>query len=136
MHGLKIICLKSAVLIIEKTIKYLSTIPEIFNSMLKVEVAGQRITIEQTARKLGVFYDQHLSFKRHRNQLSCIALMNLKNWNQFRNILPSKVKWHLVESLIISQLNYCVRCNVVYSSHLLVAEGAKRRVAVRTHQHQ
>lgn len=89
---------------------------------LKIEIAGQPINIEETARNLGIQYDQYLSFEHHTNYLTSMAFMKLKKLNQFRNILPFNVKWRLVESLIISQLNYC---DVVYCSHLTQNLGQK-----------
>lgn len=65
------------------------------------------IKIGGVAKNLGVTIDNTLSFEKHVNKKCSLCYFKLKSLYKFKYILPSDTKWNLVNSLVLSNLDYC-----------------------------
>jgi len=70
---------------------------------------------------LGVYLDQHLTWKTHLDHLLNSSYGTLSVLRRLKNLAPFRVRKHLAESLVLSKVNYA--CSVF---HLLPAFQMKR----------
>ena len=66
-----------------------------------------------STKLLGIHLDQHLSWREHITNLLSSCYANLSVLRKLRNFAPFHVCKRLVESLVLSKLDYC---NVMFSS--------------------
>ncbi|KAM9455123.1 putative RNA-directed DNA polymerase from transposon X-element isoform 2-T3 [Clarias gariepinus] len=74
---------------------------------LVISLDNNQITPLTTARNLGVTVDNHLSFSPHIANLTCSCRFLLYNIRRIRPFLSSQATQVLVQSLVISRLDYC-----------------------------
>lgn len=83
------------------------------DSIGRIMLGIDAVEAVDSVRNLDLIMDQYLSFDNHvvaRIEFGCVKLKFL--W-QFRNALIPSVKWNLVNSTILSHLDYC--SNVYYN---------------------
>lgn len=85
------------------------------NLVVNLQLGESIISFVNSAKNLGVIFDQHLSFERHANSKLSLCYAKLKCLYQYKSILTSNVKWNLVNTLIFTQIDYC---SSVYYDHL------------------
>ena len=73
------------------------------------------VQFSQCEKNLGLLIDNNLSFQNHIKQKCSACYPILRNLYNFKSSLPSSIKWRLVESLILSILDYG---SAVYFSYL------------------
>ena len=76
-------------------------------------IMGTSITQVTSTKFLGVFVDQHLSWKQHISSISCKVSKNLGILSRTARILPSHIRLSLYFTLIYPYLTYC---NLVWAS--------------------
>ena len=80
-----------------------------------VRVDGHAVEFKPYVKNLGVLIDSHLTFNNFVKQKCATGYAKISSLYQYKNILPSDTKWRLVNSLVLSTLDYC---SPVYYSHL------------------
>ena len=75
---------------------------------------GESITVGCSAKYLGVWLDQHLTFKKQINHVCAQGYRILKNlWKISSKVTDIKIRTQLIHSCILSKLNFC---NGIYIS--------------------
>lgn len=80
-----------------------------------IMIGGSSVNFSACAKNLGVWFDSNLNFELHVTKLLQSAYIKFRPIYKFKHILPSNVKWSLVNTIILSHLNYC---SAVYFSFL------------------
>ena len=75
---------------------------------------GISLASSSTVRKLGVMFDQDMSFDPHIKQVSRTGFFHLRNIVKIRNILSQKDAEKLVHAFVTSRLDYC---NYLFSGY-------------------
>lgn len=101
-HNLKLNSGKSKVMIFATKKQYVSIKPN-----LTIQIQNENLPIVKTAKNLGIVFDDALSFEAHVNSLFKKAYFSLKLLYASRQFLTRKLKKILVESLVLSLMNYC-----------------------------
>jgi hypothetical protein len=70
-------------------------------------LGGAEISFSPCVRDLGVFIDKFLTFDRHISKVSSVAFSHLHVIGRIRRSLSSVQAHMLVQSLVISRINYC-----------------------------
>lgn len=109
-HNLKLNPSKSCILFFN----HKSSIDSVTRSFVP-KIDDTPLTMVTEAKNLGVILDESLSFRPHVNNKLKIAYMRLKSLNKYKKFLPSKIKYKLCDSLILSLFDYG---DVAYSSSL------------------
>ena len=89
---------------------------------LNIEINNVKIPVQQSAKSLGVIIDGRLNFVEHVNILLRKSYFNLKLLYSNKQILSRKLRKILVESLVLSNFNYC---SFVYGPFLTIREQQK-----------
>ncbi|KAL0851598.1 hypothetical protein ABMA28_007377 [Loxostege sticticalis] len=89
----------------------------------RVAVMGNTVNRVDEAKNLGVMLDSRLRFESHVQNLFKICFYRLKVLYKVRSFLSEKARITLVESLILSKLNYA---DLVYGPRLSV--GSQQRI--------
>ena len=71
-----------------------------------IKIGSDVIERVYEAKNLGIIFDEELSWTRHVNLSSAKAYGKLKQARRFKNFLNDSSKFKLVETYILSQLNY------------------------------
>ncbi|XP_063377522.1 uncharacterized protein LOC134664707 [Cydia fagiglandana] len=74
---------------------------------LPVRLGGTDIPFVDCARNLGLYMDSGLKFEKHINLKIKAAMYKLKSLYKINEFLSAEVRRMLVESVILSQFNYC-----------------------------
>ena len=74
-------------------------------SDLHIMVGQERITLSETTRNLGVFFDRHFNLQNHVQKLCRSAYAQLRNIAQVRSVLPRKTTETLVHAFVTSRLD-------------------------------
>lgn len=77
-----------------------------FNN-LSIEVNGNIIECKQTAKLLGVKFDNFLTFKEHITTVAKISFNFLRNLYKIRNYISESTATLIVNAFICSKLDYC-----------------------------
>lgn len=93
----------------KQVVKIISANPEIY-------ILNQRLDKVSEARNLGIFLDSHLRFETHVLNLVKSCFYRLKILYRVRNLLREDLRIILMESLVLSKLNYG---DVLYGPRLL-----------------
>ena len=72
-----------------------------------IKINYKPIDREIFVKNLGITFDETLSFSKHVNKLVSNAVGKLKHAFRFKNFLSQEAKIIIVESYILSNLNYC-----------------------------
>ncbi len=72
-----------------------------------LHINGSILPSAESARNLGVTFDERLDFQLHVNKKLSFVYAKLRSLYPFKFILPSEIKLMLVEALIFPQLDYC-----------------------------
>lgn len=84
---------------------------QILKSSMNILANGEIIPFVESAKNLGLYFDEQLRFTNHVSYVSKQCYVRLKLLFSNRQILSLKIKKRLCESLVLSQLTYC---NIVY----------------------
>ena len=92
-----------------------------FKSHRKIKPVNLALTLEgspirqvDSTKFLGVFLDQHLSWKTHINYISQKIAKNIGIISRIAYLLPRTIRLNLYYSLILPYLNYC---NLIWASN-------------------
>ena len=92
-----------------------------FKSYRKIKPVNLALTLEgslirqvDSTKFLGVFLDQHLSWKTHINYISQKIAKNIGIVSRISYLLPKTIRLNLYYSLILPYLNYC---NLIWASN-------------------
>lgn len=88
-----------------------------FYNFSVINVNNVVLPMVESARNLGVVFDSSMSFEYHVNKKVSSAFVILKRLYEFKFILPQNVKFKLIDTLVMSQFDYC---DVVYYNYLTV----------------
>ena len=72
-----------------------------------VKIGGKNIDRETEAKNLGVIFDEKLTWEQHIGKLIQKAYYKLRQFYHLKTSLSIKTKSKLVETYVLSQLNYC-----------------------------
>ena len=72
-----------------------------------LKVGGNKIDREKVAKNLGVIFDEKLTWEQHTGKLIQNAYYKLRQFYHLKKCLSKKTKSKLVETYVLSQLNYC-----------------------------
>lgn len=89
---------------------------------LNLSIGSQNIPVVRTVKNLGVIFDDVLKFKPHISEICRRTYICYKQISHLKNDLPNNIKLLLVESLILSHLNYG---DIVFGPCLNVEEKEK-----------
>ena len=103
-HGLQINAAKSKFIIIGSR-KVLSSINTA--DIPGLVVNGVRVPISESVTNLGLCINKHLTWTEHVNNICRKTYGALHSLRRLKNLLPESVKATLVQSLVISQVDYC-----------------------------
>lgn len=78
---------------------------------LNVSINNEPLSVINSAKNLGIIFDNHLKYTNHVNSLLTKAYCALKLLYASRHILSKNLKKTLCETLVLSHFNYC---DVVY----------------------
>ena len=73
----------------------------------QIRVQNSPLLISKTVKNLGILFDTHFSWTDHVNQVCKKAFAALHSLQRLKNILPSSIKSLLVQSLVLTQIDYC-----------------------------
>jgi hypothetical protein len=73
-----------------------------------LQVGDVHIDASQTVRNLGVIFDSELRFDQHASKISRMCYWQLKLLTRYRRSLNKKTSKLLIDSLILSRVDYCV----------------------------
>jgi hypothetical protein len=76
-------------------------------SVYGIDINGDHITESQSIKYLGVLLDEGLNFKKHINSKCQTAMYNLFRLKSIRSYLSRKSMEQLVQSLVVSHIDYC-----------------------------
>lgn len=88
------------------------------SASVELKLGDSIIKLSEEAKNLGLLIDNRLSFEKHVNKKCSICYFKLKSLYKFKYVLPSDTKWNLVNSLVLSHLDYC---SPVYYNFLTTA---------------
>ena len=111
-HNLKLNATKSCIIFLGSNRNNLNILDN-FN----VKINNVPVPVVKEAKNLGVYFDTGLTFQTHIKNKLKIAYMRLKKLYYLKTILPSKTKYYLCETLILSLFDYG---DVVYNDSLTV----------------
>lgn len=89
---------------------------------INITINGIKIPVKRTVKSLGLTIDNQLKFAENTNILLRKSFFKLKILYSNRHILSRRLRRMLVESLVLSNFNYC---NYVYGPFLNVCEQRK-----------
>ena len=72
-----------------------------------VKIGGKNIDRETEAKNLGIIFDEKLTWEQHIGKLIQKAYYKLRQFYHLKKSLSVKTKSKLVETYVLSQLNYC-----------------------------
>lgn len=85
-------------------------------SSLNIRLMGKSIERVEEARNLGLYVDSNLRYEKHISETVRNCFFRLKTLYRVRPYLSEDLRVHLVESLVLSRLNYA---DIVYGPRLL-----------------
>ncbi|KAG6451041.1 hypothetical protein O3G_MSEX006914 [Manduca sexta] len=91
-------------------------VSSILSATPEIKIMGENIQRVETARNLGLTMDPELRFEMHIGNVIRNCFYRLKILYRFRQYLSEPLRRRLVDSLVLSRLNYC---DVVYGPCLL-----------------
>lgn len=65
------------------------------------------LVLKQTAKNIGVIFDDRLCFENHVTAKCQQAYAKFKTLYKFKYVLPSDVKWKILNTVILSNFDYC-----------------------------
>lgn len=65
------------------------------------------INFNEKTKNLGVIWDCGLTFENHVNKICSMGYFKLKALYRYKHLLPSEVKWNLIQSLVLCHVDYC-----------------------------
>jgi hypothetical protein len=97
----------------DKTEFLVITKPHLTSRMkdLKIKIGGHDIPATNSAKNLGVIFDQTLSMEKQINSVSRANLFHLRNISNVRRLLSDSASSLLIHSLVTTRLDYC---NILY----------------------
>jgi len=97
----------------DKTEFLVITKPHLTSRMkdLKIKIGGHDIPATNSAKNLGVIFDQTLSMEKQINSVSRANLFHLRNISNVRRLLSDSASSLLIHSLVTARLDYC---NILY----------------------
>ncbi len=72
-----------------------------------VELGGERLTVCNSVKTLGVVLDKDLTFSEHVTSTVQRALGRLKGLHRYLTLLPECAKLQIMQSMVLSVVNYC-----------------------------
>lgn len=102
-----------------------SQVARVMDAPLDIKILNTSIEIVTEARNLGVVFDSQLRFDKHVLNLARNCFYRLKVLYKIRELLSTKARVTLCESLVLSRLNYA---DLVYGPRIL---GKSRRLLQR-----
>ena len=110
-HNLKLNAGKSCVIV------FGSDINKITNTAgnMNIHIDNVAIPIVTETKNLGVYFDAKLSFQAHITTKLKAAYIRLKNFSSLKKYIPSKTKYQLCDTLILSLFDYG---DVVYGTSI------------------
>lgn len=87
--------------------------PRILNNLAKfnfstIHINNVEIPSKEYTKNLGVIFDSHLCFEQHVSNILRTCYIKLKTLFAFKYLLSEKVKYKLIESLILPMFDYCL----------------------------
>ena len=73
----------------------------------ELKIGGNKIDRETESKNLGVIFDEKFTWENQISNLIKIAYLNLRQFYNLRKSLSIKTKTKLVETYVLSHLNYC-----------------------------
>ena len=110
-HNLKLNASKSCYILFNTNKNIENYISENFRPVIE----NVHLPLVGEAKNLGVIFDKNLTFQSHINNKLRIAYMRLKKLNNLKSFLPSKTKYFLCDTLILSLFD---SADVVYGNSL------------------
>ncbi|XP_046685051.1 uncharacterized protein LOC124370801, partial [Homalodisca vitripennis] len=74
---------------------------------VSVELGGERLTVKNSVKTLGVVLDSKLTFSEHVTFSVQRAVCSLKGLHRYRTLLPECAKMQIMQSMVLSVFNYC-----------------------------
>ena len=72
-----------------------------------IRFGGSEIKPSEYVKNLGVYFDQHMTFEKHIDEMHKKTMGSLIYLNRIKNQVTSDVRVTLVQALALSYLNYC-----------------------------
>lgn len=103
-NGLEVNPLKSKFIMIgsRKILSSLNTV-----NITGLDVNGVIVPLSESVNDLGLYINKHLTWTEHVNNLCRKTYGALHSLRRLKNFLPESIKATLVQSLVISQVDYC-----------------------------
>ena len=76
---------------------------------VKIRFNGSEISPSKHVKNLGVHFDNFMTFDRHIDETSKKAMGILMFLNRLKNKLTPEVRCTIVQSLVLSHINYCIK---------------------------
>lgn len=70
------------------------------------KLGESQLEIRDTAKNLGILFDSQLSFTKHVSKIISQSYLKLRHLYQFKDLLQTRIKVQLVETLVLSIFNY------------------------------
>ncbi|KAJ8928235.1 hypothetical protein NQ314_019185 [Rhamnusium bicolor] len=71
-----------------------------------ISLGESQLEIRDTAKNLGILFDSQLSFTKHVSKIISQSYLKLRHLYQFKDLLQTRIKVQLVETLVLSIFNY------------------------------
>ena len=110
-HNLKLNPTKSCVMLLGENKRQIANI----NENLNIVINQEQVPVVTEAKNLGIYFDTRLTFATHVKRKLSIAHLRLKKLYHLKKYLPSKTKYYLCNSLVLSLFDYG---DVIYHSSL------------------
>ena len=65
------------------------------------------LVLKSSTKNLGVIFDDRLCFEKHVTSKCQLSYAKFRTLYKFKYVLPSDVKWKIVNSIILSNFDYC-----------------------------
>lgn len=76
-------------------------------SISRIWVMGSTINFSDSVRNLGLILDKNMNFEAHVIKKCSLSYMKLKNIYKFNNVVSADLKWKLVNSVVLTHVDYC-----------------------------
>ena len=87
---------------------------------INIHINGELLPVKTEVKNLGLWMDTDIRFTKQVNQLCQSSYNTLRQLFPQRDVMSSKLKLELCESVVISKLSYCDR---VYGPALLATDS-------------
>ena len=87
--------------------RQLSQVHKLDNVNITIHSSGQPLERVKSFKILGVHFNEHLGWKDHINIISKSCFATIRSLKLFKNSASWQIRKSLVESLVLSKMNYC-----------------------------